>query len=236
MMRLRSPEVATALHQWFFPQVAVSNTSTVTSGFAAVSTGWTGSISIGSGATVGTFTPADASSVVEVLDAVCRRASRVLGSAITWSISTDGVVTLTSTVPFQLLASGSVRTRLGFLGVHAGQASYTAETAAHVTSIPSLGLNLDDALEGRSGAQVTALGGAVVGLSRTWDSGALTIYGAYDELCDLADELDDLTTLDVALGGSWGGRVRVEAVSRVPWTETRTDKATIEVEVQGVTR
>ena len=227
--------LATAMARWWFETGPAPGTSWPVSFIAEVVDGWTGDIVVAVGDATYTITPASTTSAAEVLDRIVRAGSR-RGGDWSWSVDAAGVVTISSTVPFELVLSGTVRTRLGLTGIYAGQLAYTAAGALHLVVVPSLGISL-------SGAEGVARGGGVtqaepdqvaggVGLQHEEDSGTVRFWGTQDELVLLIETLD-ADTWDVALGGACAARVRIQGVAREPWGKDPT-KSTLSASVVAV--
>lgn len=236
--------LATVMHRWFFETGdAVGPAGIPVSCLARVFDGWTGTIVVAVDGWAHEFAPPEETSAIEVLDLIVRYGSR-RGGAWSWSMrATDdldnsgyryrGIATLSSTVPFELILSGTTRTRLGLLGTYAGQLTYSAdlvfvdgdppdllleENAERVSvMVPSQGLVLEGAVGAGRGGGITQASADVdrgaVGLERAEESGTVTMWAPYDELVDIEAELAH-KTWDVGFGGEHSGRVRVRGLAR----------------------
>lgn len=209
--------LATAVARWVFETGPAPLTlGREVSALARVTDGWTGEVTVAVGDSTFTVRPPVRGSTVSVLDAIVRAGSR-RGGSWSWSVDLVGVVTITSTVPFELILDGTTRTRLGLTGTYAGQFSCAGASAAYELIIPSLGLAL-------SGAEGMARGGGVsqatigtagaVGLGIIEESGTVRCFGTYDELVGIEESLEG-EAWDVGLGGDYGGRVWVRGLARL---------------------
>lgn len=91
--------------------------------------GWTGQVELD---TVNTTAPDAHTSVAQLLAAVQTLGRLSIDPAFTWSLTSSGLVRLTSPTVFDLTFAGNAGTRLGFTsGPWTGAGTYTADTVAH---------------------------------------------------------------------------------------------------------
>lgn len=223
-----------AMHLWFFPGAPSTSSPVGVSALAKVGSGWYGTLVIGSDTANATVYARDITSTIEILTRACRAAQRSLGFGFRWYIDATGTATIEADEPFVLIANGSVGSRLGFGALNTGGSSYTGFAPAHQTTAPSQGIRLDGAetIARGGGVEMADSGGgyALPGLSRTSESGTLTVYGTHEELASWTLE----GTYDVGLLGRWATRIRVRGQRRVSWG-AKPDSARVEHEVVGVT-
>jgi len=209
----------TALRRWFFETAPEPGTlGRVVSALARVTDGWDGTVTITVGDSSHIWTPDARTSVVEVLDEIARVGAR-RGGTWSWSIDTAGIVTLTASVPFEMVLDGTVRTRLGLTGIYGGQYSATGAEEAYELIQASAGILLDgaDGL-GRIGGLTQSMPGTLgaVALERQESTGTLSFYGPADELVEVIQAGLGDGTFDVGHGDQWAGRVRVRSIERRP--------------------
>lgn len=183
-------------------------------GLAEVGDGWDGVVEVSTSTGLVTLTPEPRTSAVEVLTQLVRRAERQLGGTWGWYPQLDGRAVIVSTLVFDLVATGTTRTWLGFTGAYSGELGYVAHDP-HVAGVyPSGGLLLQGADGVARVGQVGATGARVAGNRRADQSGSLTLYGAFEELAGLMDLWTASATWDVVLGGTWATRVRLQGAER----------------------
>jgi hypothetical protein len=107
---------------------------------APVSSGWTGSISA-HGVTV---TPRARESVASLIARLIYEVAAATAYRMSASISSSGIVTLSSSATFALTVTSNTATRTGFTGVYTSASSYTAATAYTGAYVPTLGLRVDN--------------------------------------------------------------------------------------------
>lgn len=210
--------LATALARWAFETGPAPLTlDRVVSTLARVTDGWTGEVAVAVGDSAFTVRPPSRGSTVSVLDAIVRAGSR-RGGSWSWSVDLAGLVTIASTVPFELVLDGTTRTRLALLGIYAGQLSYTGLSAAYELVIPTLGIALVGAegmARGSGVSQATIGTTGAVGLGVSEEAGLVRCFGTYDELAGIEASLED-ETWDVGLAGSYCARVWPRGFARLP--------------------
>ena len=230
--------LATMVARWFFGAgpAQLAPYAPLNSLIALVGDGWTGTVTVTVGSATRTITTPATTSVAEVLDRIVRVGSR-RGGEWAWSIDAAGIVTISSTAPFELILTGTTLTRLGFLsGPYADAYYYVGDAGAHEVYVPSLGLVLNGAEAiGRGGGVTQAEPSTTTGATGTRieeESGTIRFWGTQEELCALVDTLD-ADTWDVACGGEVVSRVRTRGVAREPWGLLPT-KSTLSVAVVAV--
>ena len=223
--------VSLAMSLWFWGGAEAAEVTPM-SALAEVSTGWYGEVVMTAGGLSAVAWVPWRSSAVELLERLSRAARRLLGVELRWALTSTGLVSLEADDVFSFECSGSLGARLGFAGIQAGASSYLGASAAYGVIVPSIGLRLDGAEVGVGGGVSLAApgsGDALPGLTLSGDTGTLTVYGSFAELT--AWELDG--THDVALLGSWGGRVKLTGQRRRPWG-ARPGSAYLEHDVTAV--
>jgi hypothetical protein len=107
---------------------------------APVSSGWTGTITA-HGVTV---TPRARESVASLFARLAYEVAAATTNRLTVSVSSGGIITVSSTATFSLVASSNTATRTGFTGTYTSASSYTAATAYTGAYVPTLGLRVDN--------------------------------------------------------------------------------------------
>ena len=107
---------------------------------APVSSGWTGTI-IAHGVTV---TPRARESVASLFARLAYEVAAATTNRLTVSVSSGGIITVSSTATFSLVVSSNTATRTGFTGAYTSASSYTAATAYTGAYVPTLGLRCDN--------------------------------------------------------------------------------------------
>jgi len=107
---------------------------------APVSSGWTGTITA-HGVTV---TPRARESVASLFARLAYEVAAATTNRLTVSVSSGGIITVSSTATFSLVASSNTATRTGFTGAYTSASTYTAATAYTGAYVPTLGLRVDN--------------------------------------------------------------------------------------------
>lgn len=184
------------------------------SGLAEVVSGWSGVVEISTATGLASVTPEPRTSAAEVMATLERLASRRCGGAWSWWPTMDGRIVVRGSVPFDLVATGNTRARLGLTGGYTGASLYVAHDP-HVGAIyPSGGLLLDGADGVTWSSDLGATGSRVSAGRRTDQQGRLRLFGEVDELHAFGSVWPSRVTWDVVLGGIVGGRVRIEGAER----------------------
>lgn len=218
LMRAPDRRFATAMHRWFFGTAVQTSALPLPSAMVPVSSGWSGNVTVALDGTSHTIAVPDITSPFEIVDRIVRSGSR-RGGSWSWSLASDGTLTIDASVPFELVFEpGTTRDRLGFDRVYASETRYSALLAAPPI-LPSLGLMLTGADQvGRTGGvtQAETVAAAATGLRDPDANGMLRIYGTPTEVDDAYAALEADDTWDVALGAEVV-RVRVTELAREPW-------------------
>lgn len=107
---------------------------------APVSSGWTGTITA-HGVTV---TPRARESVASLFTRLAYEVAAATTNRLTMSVSSGGIITVSSTATFSLVVTSNTATRTGFTGSYTSASSYTAATAYTGAYVPTLGLRVDN--------------------------------------------------------------------------------------------
>lgn len=107
---------------------------------APVSSGWTGTITA-HGVTV---TPRARESVASLFARLAYEVAAATTNRLTVSVSSSGIITVSSTATFSLVVSSNTATRTGFTSAYTSASSYTAATAYTGAYVPTLGLRVDN--------------------------------------------------------------------------------------------
>lgn len=179
--------------------------------FASVLTGWTGTIVFGPAADV--LTPRSSESVASLL---CRLREEALftGLSLSFSVSSGGVVTVSSTAAFDIALTGTIATRTGLTaGPYSGAATYTAAGAYTGAWVPTRGARVDAPRVETEAGQATSSGTYGHSGHRMPGSGNATVWTSY---ADAATSEDASDTADYWHDGRFVARSFVGS-----WTRTR---------------
>ena len=174
--------------------------------FAAVLTGWTGEIIVGSRI----VTPRDSESVASMLT---RLAEVCLfdGLTLTMSVDASGVITLAGSSVFTVTLSGLCATRTGFTSTYSGAATYTAAAAYSGFWVPTRGMRMAAPLLATTGGAQVASGdyghAGRAGLGSTQ-------FTAWTSYADTWAREDDTGTFDYWHDGRFIARAFLEKFSR----------------------
>lgn len=156
--------------------------------FASVLTGWTGSIVFGPHAVV--VYPRTSESVASLL---CRVREEALFDGLTLSISVaaSGVLTLSSTVAFDLTLTDLCATRTGLTaGPYSGSTSYTGAGAYTGAWVPTRGIRLDTPRLDMAGGQATSTGAYASAGHRAPGNGRASVWTSYADAATSEDASD----------------------------------------------
>jgi hypothetical protein len=190
-------------------------------GLALVDSGWTGDVQITRGATTETITPQGRTSAAAIWSEVVRAAQNKFGGTWQgWPDSAGKLHIVTSLASFDLVCSGTTKTRLVFTGTYTGAAEYTAASAHHSAVYPAYGMRLSIGVASRATRAPSANGDFGGSGARMGPSGSMVCYGTYAEIVSLESALDGGETHDAWIGGRVVGRVRLGEVKRNRWGGT----------------
>lgn len=200
------------------------------SSFARVLTGWTGSLVYSDGTYTVIITPFTRESAASLIARLVHGVLVASGQTLAVSVSSAGIITLTSGLAFDLTLTLLTATRTGFTGTYTGALTYTAATGFASSWVPSKGMRLADPLLATSGRGVTGDGSAGVAPVRTGATSQVIAWDAGIALPELANYEHDLWH-----DGRVFGRLLVTGVRRVPLSAIRSvDTVRVELDVQEV--
>lgn len=200
-------------------------------GLAKTLTGWTGTIKTTVSAVDAEVTPRDGEdSVASLILRLVERSQAVLGLTLTVSVSSAGVLTLTSSnSAFDLVATSNTATRTGFTSTYTSTTTYTAAGAHTSGYYPTYGLRTAPTLATTIGEAVGDGSGALYGVRNAapveliaYDTHALAYAqesGSTTGVYDVWYDGRGFTRLHVGAwrrrreGGLVGGPQRLEAVA-----------------------
>lgn len=196
--------------------------------YASVLTGWTGTIVFGPHAVV--VTPRTSESVASLLCRV-REEACFDGIALSISVSSSGVVTVSAPAAFDLTLTGNCATRTGLTaGPYSGAASYTGAGAYTGAWVPTRGIRHDAPRLDVSGGAATSAGDYGHSGHREPGSGQASVWTSY---ADTATGEDASDTLDYWHDGRLIDRSFFEG-----WTRARMgllpDHVTLTASAKGV--
>lgn len=178
---------------------------------ATVLSGWTGTVTVAGVAT----SPETYDSAASLLARVVER-MRFYGTTLTLSVSSSGVITITSASAVTISFSGNCGTRTGFTaGPYTSVASATGASAYTGAYVPTYGLRLDGPLFAtRDGAEV-ASGAYAAAPARAWGEATLQAvdtfagaWGAEDDDPIVVDYWHDGRVIGRGLRGAYSRKRR----------------------------
>lgn len=197
---------------------------------AGVLSGWTGTIA----AHGVTITPRPRESVASLIARLVAGVATATSDRLTVSVSSGGVLTISSTSTFTLTVTSGTATRTGYTGTYTGATSYTAATAYSSRYVPTLGLRADN------GAWVSSTGGPVadgsMGVGGILEPGRceVTMWTSFADAW-AAEGVIRLGVYDVWHDGRIFARLCVDTIRRTAPSKLRTTEMMLRLSGSTVT-
>lgn len=195
--------------------------------FARVLTGWTGTAALVAAGTTVTVTPHTRESVASFVARLVAEVVAQTALTLSVSVSSAGVVTLSSTVAFDLTLTGTVATRTAWTAGPYSSVTSVVGTGAFANAwVPANGIRLADPLLSTTRGGFTADDGFGVAPWRVSTASRIVALDSGLSLPDLAGYENDYWH-----DGRLWGRVVATGVRRVPMSSRLRSTTTTRIEI-----